>query len=196
MGDSTGEPGGTLPTRVRQAVFIERDGILNHAPEKAGAPVSPLKATDLRIHDQAIPQIKRLKAAGLIVIATTHQPGLLRGQQSRRDLDAMHDVLRNTFDLEDILVCPHDETHPCFCRHPQPGLLVEAGFKWRLNLDLSYVISDKWQDAEAARAVGCRSLLVASPWVGKAHRDFLGPDLATVVEKILQMQTAQRLLPV
>lgn len=174
-------------------MFIERDGLLNEAQDGPTGKVSPRVFEDFRIKEEAIPLVKRLKAAGLVVIVTTNQPGLSLGKLLRRELDRMHDQLRKAFDPEDIMVCPHDEDHPCFCRHPKPGLLVEAGFKWRLNLDHCYVISDKWQDAEAARAVGCSSLLVTSPWIGRVHRDFVGPDFTSVVEKVLQMQTARHL---
>jgi beta-phosphoglucomutase-like phosphatase (HAD superfamily) len=68
---------------------------------------------------------------------------------------------------------------------------VEAGFKWRLDLDQCFVISDKWQDAEAARAVGTTSLLLASPWNGAARRDLVLPDLAAVVDKLLRLRTAK-----
>jgi D-glycero-D-manno-heptose 1,7-bisphosphate phosphatase len=181
--------------RVRRAVFIERDGVLNEArTDEFHYQVSPLALEDFRINQEAVPLLRKLKATGLVIIATTNQPGLSRGYQSRRELDRMHDLLRATLDLDDIMVCPHDDAHPCFCRRPQPGLLVEAGFKWRLNLDRSYVISDKWQDAEAARAVGCTSLLLQSPWVGKVHRDFVAPNLSAVVDKILQLEAAQPLI--
>ena len=193
MGDFKSEPGAVRPGRIRQGVFIERDGLLNHAADGPTGAISPRAFEDFRIKEEAVPLLKRLKAAGLIVIATTNQPGLSNGKLLRGELDRMHERVRTVFDLEDILVCPHDEDHPCFCRHPKPGLLVEAGFKWRLNLDHCYVVSDKWQDAEAARAVGCSSLLVASPWVGRVHRDFVGADFSAVVDKILQMQTTQRL---
>ena len=86
------------------------------------------------------------------------------------------------------MLCPHDETDHCPCRKPKPGLLIESAFKWHLDLDHSFVISDKWQDAEAARTAGCTSLLVKSPWVGKGHHDFILPDLTSIVEKILRLQ--------
>ena len=194
MGEFNEETGVRRAGRIRQGVFIERDGILNHARIGIHSQISPSTMEEFRVNEAAVPLVKRLKNAGLVVIATTNQPGLTRGHQSRRELDRMHALLQATFDLDDILVCPHDEAHPCFCRRPKPGLLVEASFKWRLNLDRSYVISDKWQDAEAARAVGCTSLLMESPWVGRVHRDFLGPTLASVVEKLLQIQIAQRLM--
>ena len=80
------------------------------------------------------------------------------------------------------------------CRKPNPGLLVEAAFKWHLDLDRSFVVSDKWQDAEAARSAGCTSLLVNSPWVRTTHRDFVLPDLGAVVEKILRLKSSSRLM--
>ena len=100
----------------------------------------------------------------------------------------MHDLLRRSFPLDDIMLCPHDEADHCPCRKPRPGLLIEAGFKWHLNLDHSYVISDKWQDAEAARTAGCTSLLINSPWIGDVHHDFILPDLTAVVDKILRLK--------
>jgi len=109
-------------------------------------------------------------------------------------MDRMHELLRKTFALDDFLVCPHDETDRCPCRKPKPGLLVEAAFKWHLDLDRSFVISDKWQDAEAARTAGCTSLLINSPFVGKAHKDFVLPDISAVVEKILRLKNTGRVM--
>ena len=177
---------------MKLGVFIERDGVLNLARVERHHQVSPLTMDDFRVNQDAAPLLKKLKAAGLVIIATTNQPGLSRGYQSRRELDRMHMALRAALPLDDILVCPHDETDRCPCRKPQPGLLVEAGFKYHIHLDRSFVVSDKWQDAEAARSAGCTSLLLESPWVGKVHRDFLLPSLEAIVEKILFVKNATR----
>ncbi len=177
---------------MKQGVFIERDGILNRVRVERQHQVSPLTLEEFELNREAGPLLSALKGAGLVLIATTNQPGLSRGYQSRRELDRMHGLLRATLPLDDILVCPHDETDRCTCRKPKPGLLVEAGFKWHVDLDRSFVISDKWPDAEAARTAGCTSLLVRSPWVGTVHRDFLLPDLASIVAKILQIKTMGR----
>ena len=172
-------------------VFIERDGILNGARIERQQQVSPLTLEEFRPNEAVVPLLQELKKAGLVLIATTNQPGISRGYQSRRELDRIHDQLRQTFPLDDICVCPHDETDDCPCRKPRPGLLVEAGFKHHLYLDHSFVISDKWQDAEAARVIGCTSLLLDSPWVRSVHRDFLLPDLESIVKKVLQLQNAR-----
>jgi len=173
---------------MKQAVFIERDGILIKARVERQHQVSPLTMEEFHINEAALPLLEKLKQEGLLLIATTNQPGLSRGYQSRRELDRMHDLLRRTLPIDDILLCPHDEIDRCPCRKPKPGLLMEASFKWHLDMDRSFVISDKWQDAQAARAAGCTSLLLQSPWVGNGHRDFLLPNLETIVEKILQLR--------
>jgi D-glycero-D-manno-heptose 1,7-bisphosphate phosphatase len=174
---------------MKQGVFIERDGLLSRVRVERQHQVAPLTVEEFHISKAIVPWLNQLKEAGLLLIATTNQPGLSRGYQSRRELDRMHDLLRRTLPLDDILICPHDEVDRCPCRKPKPGLLVEAGFKWRLNLDRSFVISDKWQDAEAARQAGCTSLLLQSPWAGNSHRDFLLPNFPAAVEKILRLQT-------
>jgi D-glycero-D-manno-heptose 1,7-bisphosphate phosphatase len=163
--------------RMKQAVFFERDGVLTAVRVEKQQQVTPLTLEEFRPNDEAAPLLQKLKAVGLILIVTTNQPGLSRGYQSRRELDRMHERLRKVFLLDEILVCPHDEMDRCPCRKPKPGLLTEAAFKWHLSLEHSFVISDKWQDAEAARLCGCTSLLLESPWMGKVHRDILLPDL-------------------
>jgi D-glycero-D-manno-heptose 1,7-bisphosphate phosphatase len=172
---------------MRLAVFIERDGILNRVLVRGRYPASPLTLEEFEENLQAIGPLGQLKRAGFLLIATTNQPGLSRGHVSRGDLDAMHARLRRAFPLDDLLVCPHEEIDHCPCRKPKPGLLKEAAFKWHLDLDHSFVISDKWQDAEAARTAGCTSLLLQSPWIGPVHHDYILPDLPSIVDKIIEL---------
>lgn len=170
--------------RMKRAVFIERDGILNEVRVGPKNPIQPLTLDEFKPRSAAVEPLQALKASGFVLVVTTNQPGLSRGYQSRRELDLMHTILRRLFPIDDILICPHEEGDHCPCRKPRPGLLVEAAFKWHLDLDHSFVVSDKWQDSEAARAAGCTSLLVQSPWNGQVHHDFVLPDLSAIVEKI------------
>ena len=43
-------------------------------------------------------------------------------------------------------------------------------------------------------AAGCTSLLVHSLWVRTVHRDFVLPDLAAIVEKILRLKSSGRVM--
>jgi D-glycero-D-manno-heptose 1,7-bisphosphate phosphatase len=175
---------------MKLAVFIERDGILTDVRQEKGQMIGPATFADLSINQSSARSLARLKDAGYLLIATTNQPGLSTGQQSRRELDRIHRLLTATFALDDLLICPHEPDDECSCRKPRPGLLYEAGHKWNISLDASFVISHNWKDAAAARCAGCTSLLINSPWVGAGHRDFLVPDLATATEKILALKEA------
>lgn len=173
---------------MKYAVMFERDGVLNRVRVLARQQMVPLAVSDFHVNEEAVEPLTHLRSAGYLMLAVTNQPGISHGSLSRRELDMMHGVLRNRLPLDDILVCPHDESDRCSCRKPRTGLLIEAAFKWQLDLDRCFVVSDKWQDAAAAQVAGCTSILIQSQWNGGGHHDFIVPSLADAVEKILQLQ--------
>jgi D-glycero-D-manno-heptose 1,7-bisphosphate phosphatase len=170
---------------MKRAVFLERDVLLNLATQDGGQQNSPILLADFRLNDSAGPALQRLKAADFVLIATTNQPEVSRGNLSRRDLDRMHEILRAAFPLHDILVCPHEEDDDCPCRKPRAGMFHEARFKWHLAFGQSFVVSHRWQDGEAAHAIGATSMLIQSPWLGRGHHDLVVRDLDAAVDKIL-----------
>ncbi|MEO6183733.1 MAG: HAD-IIIA family hydrolase [Verrucomicrobiota bacterium] len=170
---------------------MERDGILNLTRSEGGQQIAPLTLEQFKINEEAVAPLRLLSSAGFLLIATTNQPGMSEGSIARWDLDRMHQKLQRTFSLDDIFICPHAEDDFCPCRKPSAGLFTEAAFKYHLDLEHSFVISDKWQDAEAARVVGATSLLVNSPWVGDGHHDFVLPDISAVVKKIAHLKRSQ-----
>lgn len=179
---------------MRSGVFFERDGVLNLTNVERRFQATPRTPADFRLNPAAREPLRQLKDHGFVILVTTNQPGISRGYLSRRDLDHMHDLLRRQLPVDDIFVCPHDEVEGCDCRKPRPGLLTEAAFKWHLDLERSFVISDKWQDAEAARMVGATSLLIDSPWIGNGHHDFVLPSLQHVAARIHNLSTSRVLL--
>lgn len=181
---------------MRQAVFIERDGILNEVTRQGRYLVSPLSITEFKMKLEAVPALQKLRDAGFLVIVTSNQPGLSRGHLARRDLDLMHQFLRAKFAIDDILICPHEETDRCPCRKPRAGLFKEASFKWKISLPHSFVIGTTWQDAEAAMAAGCTSVLINSPWIGDSHHDCLVPDIDAAVEKLISLHRNPQLVGV
>ena len=51
---------------MKQGVFLERDGILNLVRVERQHQVSPLTLEDFKINQDAVPLLKKLKAAGLV----------------------------------------------------------------------------------------------------------------------------------
>ena len=169
-------------------MFIERDGVLNLPKIEGQYQIAPRTLPEFFINRAAEQPLRDLRTAGFLVIATTNQPGVSRGHINRREIDYMHAFLQKALPLDDIFTCLHDEGDRCPCRKPQPGLFREASFKWQINLDHSFVISDKWQDAKAAQNAGCTSILIQSPWNGGGHHDFVVDNLESAVAKVIQLQ--------
>ncbi len=171
---------------MKAAVFLERDGVLNHVRVAGRSQMPPLRLDEFRIREDARGPLEHLKAAGYLLIVTTNQPNIARGLLPRRELDLMHDMLRRVLPVDGVMLCPHEESDRCNCRKPGAGLFTEASFRWHLDMERSFVISDKWQDAAAAFVAGCTSVLIKSPWNGSGHHDILVADLDEACQRVLQ----------
>jgi D-glycero-D-manno-heptose 1,7-bisphosphate phosphatase len=181
---------------MRAAIFLERDGILNKEGSEGNYPIAPMMENQFEPNLEAVEPLNQLKAAGFLLIVTTNQPLLSSGRLGRQQMDRMHARLRQVFPLDDIFVCPHDASDFCPCRKPRPGLFTEAAFKHHIDLDKSFVVSNKWQDAEAARNIGCTSLLIQSPWIGQGHHDVVLPHLQSITERVLRKPVSRMLVNV
>lgn len=146
--------------RAPRAVFLDRDGVLNHAIVRAGKPFPPTSASEMEIVEGAAACLGRLKEQGFRLLVVTNQPDVARGTQSMETIDAMHRALRNALPLDEILVCPHDDRDGCPCRKPAPGLLLEAQARLGIDLQRSFLIGDRWRDIDAGHAAGCRTVLL------------------------------------
>ncbi|MCF7668478.1 MAG: HAD-IIIA family hydrolase [Verrucomicrobia bacterium] len=168
-------------------VFIERDGVLNKQVMECGRPTSPRSLVEFSLNLEVAGSLKVLKDAGYIIIVTTNQPGISTGEIPKYQIERMHRLLLEVFPVDDLFLCPHEPMDVCPCRKPKPGMFFEAGFKWNLNLEHSFVVSRMWQDSEAAHLVGATSLLIDSPWNGCGHHDFILSDFAEVCERIMRL---------
>ncbi len=176
---------------MKSGVLIERDVMLDLAT-RGGQQRTPFTLEEFCVNESVLVPLQRLKSAGFLILVTTNQPEISRGNLSRRELDLMHSVLRSRLPVDDLLLCPHDEADHCPCRKPRAGLFHEAAFKWHLELTQCYVIGHRWQDADAARLVGATSVMIQSPWLGHGHADVVTTDFSAAVEKILELMRLQR----
>ncbi len=143
-----------------RAVFLDRDGVLNRALVREGKPYPPAKLSELEILPGVQEACSTLKRAGLGLIVITNQPDLSRGTMERGAVDAMNAEVRERLGLDDVRVCPHDEADRCDCRKPAPGLLLAAARDWRIALDRSVMVGDRWRDIESGRRAGCKTVFI------------------------------------
>ncbi len=145
-----------------QAVFLDRDGVINETFVRQGKPYAPETLEEFNLLPRVETALARLQVADYRLIVVTNQPDVGAGRQSREVVEAMHARLRDALPVDDIRVCYHQDADKCECRKPKPGLLLGAARDWAIALDRSYMVGDRWRDVNAGRAAGCQTILVRS----------------------------------
>jgi len=144
------------------AVFLDRDGvIIRESPEYVLTP------EDVELLPGAAEAIARLHRAGHPVMVVTNQSPVGRGLLTVEELEAIHSHLHDLVRkgggvITQFFVCPHLPDAGCDCRKPRPGLLLQAGKQRGVDLRSAFMVGDQNADMEAARAAGCRGILVLS----------------------------------
>jgi D-glycero-D-manno-heptose 1,7-bisphosphate phosphatase len=144
---------------MARAIFLDRDGVLNHTTVRDGRPYPPHSLESLRLIEGVAAALLRLRGAGFLLIAVTNQPDVARGTTSRETVEQIHSRLMQQLALDEIITCYHDGD-ACECRKPKPGALLEAAQRYGLDLRQSYMIGDRWKDIEAGQRAGCTCLFI------------------------------------
>jgi D-glycero-D-manno-heptose 1,7-bisphosphate phosphatase len=150
----------------RPAVFLDRDGTLNHDTGYVH------RIADFRWFPGAVNAIRRLNDSGYYVFVVTNQSGVARGMYDEAAIHDLHGWMNEELRaagarIDDIRYCPH---HPqasiaayrtqCSCRKPAAGMLLDLMNVWPVVREASVMIGDKESDAAAGRAAGIASAIV------------------------------------
>ena len=176
--------------RNRKAIFLDRDGTLNKAYIENGLPISPSSLNKFKIIKGVKKSINRLKKLNFLCILITNQPDVFRGKISKKTVVEMNSYIKKKIKLDDMFVCYHDNEHNCSCRKPKPGLLVKASKKWKIDLNKSFMIGDRWKDILAGKKVGCKTIFINNNYKNdkKVKADFTFKSLLKAVNKIEKLR--------
>ncbi len=119
--------------RKRRAVFLDRDGTINHDPGHL------YRTEDFEFLPDADKAIASLKKKGYLTIVITNQAGIAKNLYKAEDVDNLHKYIdsllceKYSVIADGYYYCPH---HPdavleeyraeCSCRKPQAGLILKA----------------------------------------------------------------------
>jgi D-glycero-D-manno-heptose 1,7-bisphosphate phosphatase len=159
--------------KKNKAVFLDRDGVINEAVSRDGGYYSPRQFSDFKLKEGVKEFVAHIKKLGFLAIVVTNQPDVARGLMAREELDKMHDFMRKELSLDDVMICPHDNSDDCRCRKPKPGMLIDAADKWQIDLKNSWVIGDTKRDTDAGKNAGVRTILIDALY----NRDFRDPNV-------------------
>lgn len=147
---------------MNKAIFLDRDGVLNHEIHDYICRVE-----DFEVLEYQIPPLKKLYDEGFMLIIITNQGGIALKRYTEETLGEMHAILGKKFEEQGALIthayyCPHHPTvtGDCDCRKPKSGMLLEAIATYNIDPALSVMIGDKPRDVEAANGAGVKGILI------------------------------------
>ena len=177
-------------TESKQAVFLDRDGVLiadeGHLTNAASMKFLPgIQGALTRLRDD------------FYLIVITNQSCISRGLLSEDGLRKIHIELCERLaaegvNLDGIYYCPHHPTEgdgpyriECQCRKPKPGMLLQARADWNIDMDRSFMVGDNLTDAGAAQAAGVASVLVGKSGQVAPESVVTATDLAAAAGLIM-----------
>ena len=146
--------------KVKRAVFLDRDGVINRAVVIDGKPYPPDSLETMEILPGVVDALKRLHQAGWMLIVVTNQPDVARGKTTRESVEAINGYLAELLPIDEFRTCFHDSADHCDCRKPMPGALISASKMHRIDLGRSYMVGDRWRDIEAGQRAGCKTVFI------------------------------------
>lgn len=153
-----------MDSDLREAVFLDRDGVLNEMIRLDGVLVPPRTVDEFRLIDGVIGAVDRLRTAGFLLFVVTNQPDVARRIQTATGIETLHEKLRSVLTIDDIFACFHDDDDACECRKPKPGMLTDAIHRYGIDPSRSFMVGDRWRDVTAGRLAGCTTVLVGPDW--------------------------------
>ena len=162
------------------AVFFDRDGTLCRDTGYINT------YDDFQIFSE-IENVKNLKEKGFKLIGITNQSGIARGIVGEDFVREVNSIFIQQYGFDDFYYCPHHPDEHCPCRKPEPGMILKARAKHKIDFKKSYVVGDKEVDMLLAKAVGAKGILLETGEAKESvNADFIAKDFTEAVNWILE----------
>jgi D-glycero-D-manno-heptose 1,7-bisphosphate phosphatase len=193
----------------RPALFLDRDGVVVEDTKYLGRP------DDVKMIPGAASAIADCNRYRIPVVLVSNQSGIARGLYDWSDFHAVQQAIADALALagarfDAVLACAYHESGKAALaignhawRKPNPGMIVEAGRRMKLDLSRSWIVGDKASDLEAGRAAGLAGgILISSS--DAAERDaaralggerFIVETSNGIADAVARLIDARRLQP-
>lgn len=185
----------------RRVVFLDRDGVIAHAPSFCSGPEC------MALSNTAASAIRRLNDAGRAVVVISNQTSVGWGLYPESIMHATNDRMcrllaeRAGAHLDAIYTATGAGDRAVLPQYqdasrakPLPAMLLDAVAQLNLDLDGAWMVGDNLVDVQAATAAGVRPMLVRTGNGVNAEAEARGPfpdvpvvdDLGAAADRILQ----------
>lgn len=156
---------------MMKLVFLDRDGVINTFP---GMGNYVTRQKDFRFLPRVKEAIRLFSRSGFQIVVISNQGCVARGMISKAGLQSMTDRMLRAIEkrggkIDGVYYCMHQTDDSCACKKPKPKLFKKAIGKRKVNLKKTFFVGDSLVDIEAAKNVGCKSLLVLSGRIRKSE---------------------------
>ena len=163
-----------------KVVILGRDGILNEYRE--GHVTAP---EEWQTVPGSLEAVARINHAGWHVVVATNQAGIGRGMIDMSSVNAVHAHLMELLAVQGgridaVFFCPHTPEDRCDCRKPLPGMMIDIGHRYGIDLATVPMVTDTLRDLRAAAAAGCEPHLVLTGRAAALGEEQLAEILAAV----------------
>lgn len=160
----------------RPALFLDRDGVIVEDTHYLG------RSEDVRPLAGAAEAIARCNRLGIPVVLVSNQSGVARGLYDWEGFHAVQAALAAALanagaHLNAVFACAHHADgntpfnvvdHPW--RKPNPGMIVAAGERMKLDLSCSWIVGDRASDIAAGRAASFEGGILLSSHADDSER--------------------------
>lgn len=169
---------------MARLILLDRDGVIN-----VDSPAYIKDADEWIPIAGALDAIARLKREGWLVGVCSNQAGIGRGILSEGALARIHQRMAERLAehgaaLDGLRYCPHHPDDGCDCRKPRPGMLLSLMSELHADPAQTLFVGDQMKDLAAARAAGCRPVLVRTGHGAASEADARAAGVDCVVDDL------------
>ena len=155
-----------------KAIFLDRDGVINHLVYRDNGFYSPRCLKDFQLYSDVKKSIEFFKEKHFYVIIISNQPDISRGEMSIEELDQIDAFLNKNLDIDEIKYSFNSQVVNSGSKKPSPKMIFDAQKKWKINLSKSYFIGDSLVDIECAKNANVPFILIKR----KHNQDLIYPN--------------------
>src|SRR4051812_259441 len=95
--------------RMKKAVFLDRDGVINQTLLKMGKARAPYTMDEFKFCEGVEQAVLELRRAGFILVLVTNQPDVARGWVDKASVEMINEHVMAALKIDTIKVCYHTE---------------------------------------------------------------------------------------